>query len=160
MRNPFKFVRYTSVSSRDSTKPIVPLAPIAGYHNGMLPQDGQYVPGEVIEALFHFENAMERKAMVVTELGIGQRVYVVKRDIEQGKCIAVPYVVDEIRITRKNGRNSTFYIAYCEETDGYFAGTMYCFNEESLHEDSNVHEDKEAAELRAWALNKEKELHS
>ena len=153
MKNPFKFRRYTSVSCRDSTKPIVPLAPIAGCHNGMLPQDGQYVPGEVIEALFHYENAMELKAMVVTELGIDERVYVVKEE-ERGRYIVVPFIVDEIRITRKGSRNKEIYVAYCEQKEGFFSGTRHCFEGERLQEhDSCTHKTKEDAERRAWALN-------
>lgn len=153
MKNPFEFKRYTSVSSRDGTKPIVPLAPIAGWHNGMLPQNGQYVPGEVIEALFHYENAVEDKSMVVTELGMGQLVYIVKRDPERGERVVVPYTIREIRITRKDGSNKELYAAYCEEEEGYFARTRHCFEGESLHEDSNIFKTKDAAESRAWALN-------
>ena len=153
MKNPFKFTRYTSVSSRDGTKPIVPLAPIANYHGGMIPQDGQYVPGEVIEALFHYENAIERNNVVYTALGMGERVYIIMYDAEQRKHIAVPYAVDEIRITRSDRRNKEIYVAYSEEKEGIFAGTRYAFEGESLCMDSNVFKDREDAERRAWALN-------
>ena len=160
MKNPFKFQRYTSVSCRDRTKPIVPLAPIASWHNGIVPQDGQYVPGEVINALFDYENAMEQKSMVVTELGMDQRVYIVKRNPEHGKYVAVPYTVREIRITRSDRRNYEIYVTYCEEEEGYFARTRHCFQGESLHEDFNICKTKEDAESRAWALNKSEELQS
>lgn len=58
-------VRYTSISVRDPDRAIVPLVRIAARHGGMVPQDGQYVPSEVIQKLFEYEQAEAEGRLVI-----------------------------------------------------------------------------------------------
>ena len=58
-------VRYTSISVRDPDRAIVQLVRIAARHGGMVPQDGQYVPSEVIQKLFEYEQAEAEGRLVI-----------------------------------------------------------------------------------------------
>lgn len=150
MRYSSDLYRYTSVSCHDGS-PIVPLSFIANLHDGMIPQDGQYVPKEVIRCLFDYENLREDGRMHISRLGIGDHVYYVCYNSFNMEMVVVPYKIIEVRITQSERNDCS--VRYLAKAQRYAEIAPSVFNIGEWDLDHGLYTKQEEAEAYAKEVN-------
>lgn len=126
------FRRFTKPSSRDG-KPIVPLVLFADEDSGRIPDDGQYVPGAVIDRLSVYESAEEDGRMMMTVLGLGETIFIPVISISDYTYQVASFTIEGINISNDVCGTKVEYTASCTAPfSGMFADDAKLIFDETL----------------------------
>ena len=128
------FERYTSTSCRDG-RPIVPLIQFANKNDGRLPDNGQFVPTEVIERLSFYECSEESGAMIITKAVIGDEVFIPFFDASVHDVVVSNYIIEAIHIAKNKDGMCIQYGAKMQDGLRMICGKKtagYTFSESDL----------------------------